>query len=118
MSASDSPPVICDGRGCGGVSGIVHVSLCLQLVLTNILFLLDVLFVGSILTTCQSYLTSFIDVQLYCCASESFWSMFCKGVFGRGVFVDGSLDDFHHLLGYLVGSIYQNHHPLVSGPPR
>ena len=32
--------------------------------------------------------------------------------------VDGLLNDYHHLLCRLVGSIYQNHQLLVLGPPR
>ena len=134
-SLSLSPP----GGGNGGGSGMFCLSLCVEILSTKLSFSSVVLFVVSSPTSIRLGSTSLIDVQLQLFVSRSNCFVFYKGVFGRGVLlhvsgkvsgyfgwkdmpevlpgflplVDGSLDDYHHLLRCLVESIYQTHQLLV-----
>ena len=54
------------GGGGGGGSGIFCVTLCSELVLTEISFPSHILVVDYALTTCRLGLTYSVDVQLHC----------------------------------------------------
>ena len=137
MSVSMSPL----GGGGGGVSGILCVSRCSQLLLTELLFPSIVLFVSSSATSGQFGLNLLSMSNCTDASSGSTILNFAKlcleggvllhlsgrasGYFGwKGIPevlpnflppVDESLDDYHHLPRRLVISIYQTHQLFVLG---
>ena len=81
-SLSLSPP---GGDGGGGGNGMFCLSLCAELLSTELSFSSVVLFVISSLTSSRFGSTSPVDVQLqlFVCSSKFF--VLSKAVFGRGV---------------------------------